>query len=375
MIKTEIYFVFVRLISWSFHLLRFFRFRWRRSVVSWCRRSGEPTRPCTCPQRSPPTSICPTWSPSAGFTHSPMSCHSSRLRYPTHFYSIKFYFIALQYKAICVPVLRMRITLMRIRNPLLTLMRVQIRLLSGSGSAFSLRGESESGFCSVMQICDRWSTDSSLLHFEPLRLSCERLRPFKAPFKASTAADFWLWCRSESSFSFWCESIFGFPKLSVSGSATLVGTIVHTILDTVPVRTVQYKIHMNGKGWAYRTCCAFFLEALSWICAVVTIATSACKKCFVTYPSLTPNNLLHPPSVWLWDFLIFFLGLTFYCRRCVPGSKFLLLCRTFARMRTWWLTTPRGTGRRRSSSPAASPPAPAPSPPTSSPLQVPPTTN
>ncbi len=47
----------------------------------------------------------------------------------------------------------------------------------------------------VMRICHPWSADHPRLH-------CERLWPSMAPFRASTAPEFWLWCRSGSGSSF-----------------------------------------------------------------------------------------------------------------------------------------------------------------------------
>jgi hypothetical protein len=41
----------------------------------------------------------------------------------------------------------------------------------------------------VMRICDHWSTDPPQLHFEPLRLHCERSRPSMVQFSASKAPE------------------------------------------------------------------------------------------------------------------------------------------------------------------------------------------
>ncbi len=74
------------------------------------------------------------------------------------------------------------LTLIQIR--LFTLMRIRGRLFTSMWSRIRIRI-----LIKVMRICDHFSTQ---LHFRPLRLHCERLRPFVAPFWASTAPVSWL---------------------------------------------------------------------------------------------------------------------------------------------------------------------------------------
>ncbi len=66
------------------------------------------------------------------------------------------------------PGLRIRITLIRIRSQLSSLMRIRIQLLF-----------------KVMGICDHRSINPPGLHFEPSGLHCESARPSTAPFWVS----------------------------------------------------------------------------------------------------------------------------------------------------------------------------------------------
>ncbi len=54
-----------------------------------------------------------------------------------------------------------------------------------------------------------WSKDPPRLYFEPLQHYCERPRPSRVPFWASTAAEFWLWSGSGSGSRcwLWCGSM------------------------------------------------------------------------------------------------------------------------------------------------------------------------
>ncbi len=74
---------------------------------------------------------------------------------------------------------------MRIRIRIFSLMRIRIWILL---------------FIKVMRFCDCWSKDPPRLHFERLRLHCERPRPSMAPLWTSTAAAYWLGCGSAFEF-------------------------------------------------------------------------------------------------------------------------------------------------------------------------------
>ncbi len=90
-----------------------------------------------------------------------------------------------------------------------------------------------------MRICDHWSTDPLGLHFEPPRLRLEPpwllfecLRPSTAPFRASKAPEFCLYCGSGSrpSFSLKCGSGSGSSfKNTGSGSETLTFGVFLTV--------------------------------------------------------------------------------------------------------------------------------------------------
>jgi hypothetical protein len=85
-------------------------------------------------------------------------------------------------------VLRISITLTRIRNQILlftwTRIRIRFSLLTFTRNRIRILF-----LYQVMRICDHWSTDPPQLHFAPLRLHCERSRLSMVQFTASTAPD------------------------------------------------------------------------------------------------------------------------------------------------------------------------------------------
>jgi hypothetical protein len=85
--------------------------------------------------------------------------------------------VHLKYRWIIIKIIKLTLMRIRVRNRLLTLKRIRIRILF---------------LVNVMRMCDHWSIGPPRLHFEPLRLHCKHLGPYIVLFCGTAANEFWI---------------------------------------------------------------------------------------------------------------------------------------------------------------------------------------
>ncbi len=159
-------------------------------------------------------------------------------------------------------------TLIRLRTLFFTLTRIlyDFSLWCWSGSdLITLMRRIRSGSCSSLKWCESATTGLQTLHFEQLRLHCERPRPSMAPFLSFHRSwmftliriRIWCWIRLFTliSFSKWCSTLL-FKSLLPEGSIHIHFCVALAVPGQISNR-ITYTHHMYSWFNTWHNHCRF----------------------------------------------------------------------------------------------------------------------